>query len=606
VNITQEWIAMNRPSAEMMACLLELKRQLEDAAHGQSGKLVDDFAALHGRSKQTVWRWLALFADYRSGRKQRSDAGKTSLPKETVDFIAASKGVSVRADGRATKPTGVAMNIADANGLVVNVGESQINRILRARKLDVKTQANARSHGRLRAEHPNAVHEVDPSLCLVYYLGARQMMMTEAEFNKNKPVAMEKVKLKVWRYTRYDHASASIDVRYYQAAGENQASLFDFLLYTWGEQDQRLSYGVPKKVLWDKGSERSSPGVCRLLDALGVDHEPHATHHAWAKGGVEKANHIVEMHFESRLREEPVSSVEELNAAAERWVRDYNANRIKHVDCRVRRHDGEKYVRDDLWQLILRYPGALVKMPERKVCAWYLTGREATRQVRDRLITFVHPEIGKSRVYDLTPWAEFYSQGDKVKVMPILLAEGKVRVEIARLGQEPLLVEVAPERDFNAFGQMESAALIGEEYKAAKLTVAEQAARDIAQTAYGDVTLDEAEALLRKNVRPFQDFNGGKGIVSHSHLGQGELPERLLPKAKELDLRIAATEELRWNHARMAGWLRDRMQADWDPAITADLQKRWPDGATETEMERILADLQAGRSADGRARLKAI
>jgi hypothetical protein len=597
---------MNQPSAEMVACLLALKNNLEAAAHGESGRLVGEFAALHGCSKQTVWRWLALHAGYRSGRKQRSDTGTTRVDAKTLHYIAAFKGVSVRADGRATKPTAVAMNIADTNGLRVNVSASQMNRLLRARKLDVKTQANARSHGRLRAECPNAVHEIDPSLCLVYYLGARQMMMTEAEFNKNKPAAMNKVKLKVWRYTRYDHASASIDVRYYEAAGENQASLFDFLLYTWGEQEQRLSHGVPRKLLWDKGSERGSPGVCRLLDALDVDHEPHATHHAWAKGGVEKANHIVEMHFESRLREEPVSSVEELNAAAERWVRDYNANRIKHVDCRVRRHDGEKYVRDDLWQLILRYPGALVKMPERKVCAWYLTGREATRQVRDRLITFVHPEIGKSRVYDLTPWAEFFSQGDKVKVMPILLAEGKVRVEIARLGQEPLLVEVAPEREFNAFGQMESAALIGEEYKAAKLTVAEQAARDIAQTAYGDVTLDEAEALLRKNVRPFQDFNDGRGIVSHSHLGQGELPERLLPKAKEMDLRIAATEELRWNHARMAGWLRDKLREAWDPAITAELQKRWPDGATETEMERILADLTAGRSADGRAKLKAV
>jgi hypothetical protein len=136
--------------------------------------------------------------------------------------------------------------------------------------------------------------------------------------------------------------------------------------------------------------------------------------------------------------------------------------------------------------------------------------------------------------------------------------------------------------------------------------VAEQAARDIAQTAYGDVTLDEAEALLRKNTRPFQHFNDGQGIVSHSHLGQGELPERLLPKAKELGLRIAEAEKERWNHARMAGWLRDRMKDEWDPAITADLQKRWPEGATETEMELILADLKAGRSVDGRAKLKAV
>jgi transposase InsO family protein len=597
---------MNQPSAEMVACLLALKNNLEAAAHGESGRLVGEFAALHGCSKQTVWRWLALHAGYRSGRKQRSDTGTTRVDTKTLHYIAAFKGVSVRADGRATKPTAVAMNIADTNGLQVNVSASQMNRLLRARKLDVKTQANARNHGRLRAECPNAVHEIDPSLCLLYYMGNRQMMMTEAEFNKNKPAAMEKVKLKVWRYTRYDRASASIDVKYYEAAGENQASLFDFLLHTWGEQPQRLSHGVPKRLLWDKGSANTSSGIVKLLDALGVAHETHATHHAWVKGGVEKANHIVEMHFESRLREEPVHSVEELNAAAGRWVRDYNANQIKHVDCRVRRHDGERHVRDDLWQLILRYPGALVKMPERKVCAWYLTGRETTRNVRDNLISFVHPEIGKSRVYDLTQWAEFYSQNDKVKVMPLLLAEGVVRVEIARLGQEPLLVEVAPERDFNEFGDMMSAVQIGEEYRAAKLTVAERAARDIAHTAYGDVTLDEAEALLRKNVRPFQDFNGGQGIVSHSHLGQGELPERLLPKAKELELRAAETEQKRWSHARMAGWLRDRMQADWDPAITAELQKRWPEGATETEMELILADLQAGRSVDGRARLKAV
>jgi len=597
---------MNRPSAEMMECLLELKRKLDAAAHGQGGKLVDEFAAMHSRSKQTVWKWLALFAGYQSGRKQRSDTGMTRLSKQTLDHIAAFKSVSVRANGKATKPTAVAMNIADANGLEVNVGVAQVNRLLRARKLDVKSQANARNHGRLRAECPNAVHEIDPSLCLIYYMGNRQMMMTEAEFNKNKPAAMERVKLKVWRYTRYDHASASIDVKYYQAAGENQASLFDFLLHTWGEQPQRLSHGLPKRLLWDKGSANTSSGIVRLLDALGVVHETHATHHAWVKGGVEKANHIVEMHFESRLREQPVSSVEELNEAAERWVRDYNANMIKHVDCRVRRHDGEKHVRDDLWQLILRYPDALVKMPERKVCAWYLTGQEASRQVRDGLITFVHPEIGKSRVYDLTQWAEFYSQRDKVKVMPMLLADGAVRVEIERLGQEPLLVEVMPETEFTEFGQLQSAALIGEEHRAAPLTVAEQAAKDIARTAYGDVNLDEAEALLRKNVRPFQQFNDGKGMVAHSHLGQGELPERLLPKAQDLALRASETEQKRKNIVQMMVWLRGHLQSEFRPEIRADLERRFPDGATEPELEEVLADLRAGRTAAGRAHLKAV
>lgn len=269
----------NRPSPEMTELLLALRRQLEAAKHGEAGELVEDFASMHARSKQTIWRWLNLFAGYRSERKKRSDAGTTSQPEEGLILIAASKSLSVRANGKATKPTCVAMNIAAANGLEITIGASQINRVLRQRRIDVKSQAASRNHIRMRSLHPNHVHEIDPSLCLVYYIGKRQMIMTEAEFNKNKPAAIDKVKFKCWRYVRWDHASRAIDVRYYQAAGENQYSLFDFLLHTWGEQPHRLSHGVPKKLLWDKGSERGSPAVCRWLDAMGVDHEPHATHH---------------------------------------------------------------------------------------------------------------------------------------------------------------------------------------------------------------------------------------------------------------------------------------------------------------------------------------
>jgi len=80
----------------------------------------------------------------------------------------------------------------------------------------------------------------------------------------------------VWRYVRYDHASGSLDVRYFEAAGENQRSLFEFLLWTWGEQPNRVSHGRPTRLLWDKGSANTSGAICRLLDALGVVHETHA------------------------------------------------------------------------------------------------------------------------------------------------------------------------------------------------------------------------------------------------------------------------------------------------------------------------------------------
>lgn len=607
-----EWLIMNKPNAEMLELLLALRRQVEAAAHGQSGKLISDFAALHGRSQQTVWRWLAAFAGYQSERKKRADAGTSRLPEASLVFIAASKHLSVRANGKVTKPTGVAMNIADANGLTVNVGASQVNRILRQRKLDTPSQAAARNHIQLRSLYPNHVHEIDPSLCLIYYVGNKQLMMTEAEFNKNKPAAMEKVKLKVWRYVRYDHASGSLDVRYFEAAGENQRSLFEFLLWTWGEQPQRLSHGVPQQLLWDKGSANTSAAIVRLLDALGVKHQTHATHHAWVKGGVENGNRIVEMHFESRLRDQPVNSVEELNASAELWVRDYNANAIKHVDSRVQRHSGEKRVRDELWQLILRTPDKLIKLPERKVCAWFLTGTDSTRQIRDNLITYVHPEIGRSRTYDLAQWASCYSQKDKVKVSPLLLADGAIRVEIEQFGKEALVVQVNPVTDFDDFGRITDSAVIGENYHSAKHTIAEQAGKQIAQAAYGDVNRDEAEALLRKNVRPFQHFNNGKGVIAHSHLGQGDLPTRLLPTAQAIDTPdMAAARESRLelprkNITQMALWLRGQLGDDYRPTMLADLQKRFPDGATEPELEQVLDDLRAGRTAGGRAKLQAV
>lgn len=608
-----EWLIMNKPSPEMVEQLIALRHQLDTAAHGQAGALIDQFVAQHGRSKNTIWRWVAQFGGYRTNRKKRNDAGTTRLPEQSLSFIAATKSVSVRANGIATKPTGVAMNIAHANNIPINISASQINRLMRQRKMDAKSQAASRNHIQMQSRHPNHVHEIDPSLCLVYYLGKRQMMMTEAEFNKNKPTSIDKVQLKVWRYVRYDHASGSLDVRYFEAAGENQRSLFDFLLYTWGAQTHRLSQGVPKMLYWDKGSANTSAAICRLLDALGVDHQTHATHHAWAKGGVENGNRIVEMHFESRLRDQPVNGVDELNASAEKWVRDYNANAITHVDSRIVRASGEKLVRDELWQLILRTPEALIKMPERKVCAWFLTGRDEPRQITDNLISYVHPEIGKSRKYNLSQWSDCYSQKDKVQVSPLLLADGAIRVSIAQLGKDPLIVQVEPIKDFTPFGFQSDSPVFGESYAKTKDTIAEKTAKHIAATAYGpDVTLEDAEALLRKNVRPFQHLNEGKGIVSHSHLGQTDLPTRLIPSGNTLDTpAIAAArgtqvEHQKLNHIQAAKWLQSRLGPDWRTEIYADLQTQYPTGATEPELQQTLADLQAGRTAQGKAKLRAV
>lgn len=520
---------------DLLQELFALRDRINAAPHGCATELVHRFASMIGKNPSTVYAWLRDHTGYRSGRKKRADAGTTALPQETLHFIAAAKREGIRGNGKATLPTAVAMNIAHTNGIDVPVSEGRINSLLRAARMDIKSQLAARNHITLRSLHPNHLHQIDPSLCLIYYTPKGQAIMRDEEFYKNKPASMDKVRLKVWRYVRYDHASGNLDVRYFEAAGENQHSLFEFLLYTWGQQPTRVSHGIPSMLLWDKGSANTSFAIKNLLDALGVDHETHAVGHSWGKGGVEQGNNLVETHFESRLRFEPVETVEQLNAAAAAWVRDYNANAIAHVDCRLTRASGQPMVRDELWQLILRHPGALVQMPPREICQWFMAGQELTRVVRDLSISFSHPELGRSARYDLKPWAEFLGNGQKVRVTPLLMQQGALRIEIERMGAEPLLVQVQPESDFDDFGRPMSAPVAGEEYARAPQTASERTANKLSAAAWGDgITVDGAEKKRAEQARPFGHLNDGKGIVAHSHLGKADLPQRLVPNAEEV------------------------------------------------------------------------
>lgn len=520
---------------DALADLFALRDAVLQAAHGGKRQLVAAFAQARAISVNTAYKWLAEFAGYAPERKKRADAGRSRLPDETLHFIASSINESVRKNGISTKPICVAMNIAHQNGLTVNVSESRVAALMRANRMDVKAQSKARNHQKMRSLYPNHVHQIDPSLCLIYYMGGKQYMMREELFNKNKPAAIEKVKLKVWRYVRYDHASGTIDVRYFEAAGENQHSLFEFLLHTWGKNESRLSHGVPEILLWDKGSANTSTGIKRMLDALGVNHETHATHHAWVKGGVESGNWLVERHFESRLRDQPVDSIDQLNASAAGWVRDYNANAITHVDCRITRDDGNAHVRDDLWNLIAHHPKALREMPSRDVCAYFMRGKEETRKITNNHFTFVHPLSKKSESYNLEAWAKEFANGDTVRVSPMLLGECSVRVEFDRFGQEPLRIEVQAVRGFDDYGRPLSATLIGEERRQAPHGATNEAAKVLAQAAYGEGTsLEQAEANRSKNTRPFQHMNDGKGVVAHTHLGKADLPQRLIPTAQDV------------------------------------------------------------------------
>lgn len=393
---------------DTLKALVALRDQLRaaPAKGGERGWLVAAFAELHGCKASTVYRWLQGHAGHASGRKRRADAGTTRLPDEVLKFVAGSIQQSITGHGKSTKPICVAMNIAHENGMDVNVSKSRMGALLRANRMDVKTQARARNHQRMRSLHPNHVHQID------------------------------------------------------------------------------------------------------------------------------------------------------------------------------------------LFALIAHYPGALVALPEREACAWFMRGKEETRVVRDNRITFVHPQTRKSELYILADWAADLSSGTKVRVSPLLLGDGLVRVEIDRLGQDAKHVDVAPERAFDAFGRPLSATVLGEEHRSAPHSAAQQAAKQIAEATYGPGTsLEDAEQLKAKNVRPFQHLNGGKGVVAHTHLGKADLPSRLLPEA--LPLQTADLAAQRSVHAarvlsqfEAAAWLTANGVPP-SPERHASVRAWHPEGVPEDQLEAL-------------------
>ncbi|MFS4552637.1 integrase [Comamonas resistens] len=503
---------------EICDYLRELARKLVAAPHGGAGSLVDDAAQFLGMSKQTIYRHLKAVAGWESGRKCRSDKGSTSVGSDALMTLATMQRESVRDNGKQTMKTPVARSVLQANGLEVGVSNAQLNRLMRDRGLNVEAQQQAAPAQQMRALHPNHVHQVDPSLCLVYYLNGRQQIMEDREFYKNKLENFAKVKFKVWRYVLWDMASGAIQVWYCEAAGESQANMFSFLMHAWGKQEGRLFHGVPKYLYWDKGSANIATAIQCLLRSLECESRTHEAGNARAKGGVEGGNNIVETQFECRLRFEPVEDVESLNRAAQIWSEAYNANLIPGQDTRLRRVGLSMPVaRYDLWQLIK--PQQLRLLPPVDVCQALMTGKEVERKVDGHeRISFKHPKAERAMTYSLKGM-DGVNVGDMVSVRPLVYGELAIQIELPRFDGEPLVYRAEPELEFDDFGAPLSAAVFGEEMKSHADTPAMKAGKAMDELAFPDQDADKAR---QKKVVPF----GGE-IKAHSYLKEVEQPSYL-------------------------------------------------------------------------------
>ncbi|UTH73949.1 integrase [Chromobacterium sp. IIBBL 290-4] len=573
---------------EVREVLRGLAGKLDAARHGEQTTLVQEAAVFLGWSPQTVYRQLKQAVGWQSGRKPRADKGSTVVAEGALVMLGAVQREAIRDNGKQTLFTTTARGMLEQNGIELKVSNSQLNRLIRDRKLNVAAQRCADPVQALRAPHPNHTHEIDPSLCLVYYLKGRQHIMRDRDFYKNKLENFAKVKFKVWRYVLYDKASGVIVPWYCESAGENQHKLFEFLMFAWGEQPGRLFQGLPRFLLWDKGSANTSAAIKNLCRALGVETLEHQAGQARVKGGVEGANNIVETQFESRLRFEPVTSIEQLNHAAMTWSRAWNANLIPGQDSRLRRTGlVDAIARIDLWQLI--QPQQLLLLPPVEVCKAFMTAKEESRKVRpDLTISFKHPQAERTAAYSLRG-LDGVNVGDEVRVNAMVFGDCAIQVAVPVYNGADRVYQVEPERGYDAYGQLLSAPVIGEAYQSMPQTVIEHAASSMDEQAYPGLSTAEAEAARAKRVTPFEG-----GLKAHSYLQDIELPSYLPRRGTEHALAapaieyapltlIEAAKQLKQSVTAAGGeWTQDRFQ--W-------LAQRYPAGVPEDQLAAIVAEL---------------
>jgi hypothetical protein len=326
--------------------------------------------------------------------------------------------------------------------------------------------------------------------------------------------------------------------------------------------------------------------VKRFCQRVEIELIVNKVHNARAKGSVEKGNHLIETSFEQTLKylNPRPTSFAELNALAEEYQLAWNSTVI---------HTRTKRTRMAVWLTIT--PKQLITTPNAAVLLSLATHEPIKRVVNgDMTVNF------KNRVWDVSDVPNVTVKGEVFVHWHPFMADTAMAVVWDADGYEQHIA--LPERVKNELGFFEDAAIIGQEHKARADTVADTNRKAIQRIAAGT---DSLAATEKKRAQ--------KGYIPLEHLGidpliasKAALPVFLPKRGTELDLKMPSVELLKMNLVQMAKWLHGRMGADYSPNVVAELQKQFPEGASEPELEAVLANLAKGKTTAGRPRLAAV
>jgi len=468
----------------------EMALQLREAKPADRKGIIAGYQAMYGGSEATMYRIAKKFG-FDPGRKPRADKGIGTLAEEQLEFIAATLYKCGRENKGAFMPIENAMEFAIDNGIMLRgeVSLATVQRQLRERTLS-KQQLNAPTpHTDMRSLHPNHVHLVDVSTCIQYYLDDGGMkIMRQDEFYKNKFENFKKVKTPLQRYILTDHFSGFMFVHYYLAAGETAENLFDFLCRAWEAKDeQNFPFrGVPYAMLMDGGSRAKAKSLgMGFWDGLGIDIIPGTPGNSRRQGSVEVSHNIWEEWFETRLRIDPATNLDDLNRKTRGFCIWMNA---------TREHTRTRMTRLSCWLMIKNEQ--LRELPERPLLHDLMNKPEEERTITNHRISFEGREFNLKHAN--------IPHGTKVQVIKNIWKwkDGIITVSHNNQLYEAQAIEKLPAElgGFNA-----NAAIIGVSYKAQPETAVQKAKKRLDELATGTRTPG-------KDAMPFAGMNAFEGF----------------------------------------------------------------------------------------------
>lgn len=577
---------MKEPSETQRVYLREVAQRLDSAQRGQRGVIVGQAANLLGCSTHAIYAGLEAIG-WKSGRKGRSDKGATTVAEKEARIVANLMVTSLRQKAKRMMSMQDAIEIARANGHVDSkASPNTFARVMRDNGFHPDQLIRPEPHIQMRSLYPNHVWQFDVSICVLYYMpNGGLTIMEKTRFYKNKPANEDRIKKdRVLRYLVTDHFSGAFYVEYFQTPGENQETLFNFLVNAFSARGHKHDpfHGVPFQLIWDKGSANESHMIRHFLDNLQVHHETHRAHNPRAKGQVERTHEIVERAFESRLSTMRITSTEELNRCAHIWMRYYNGTRA---------HSRTNHPRYQLWQTIRE--DQLRICPPVELCRSLLSSEPEERTVKGDLTINYTVKGYASAVYSVEHIPDI-RVGDKVNVaVNPYQAPAIFVIDYGEDGQEvrfecdPINMDIA--------GFRLDAPVYGDGYARPRDTKTDTHRKAMRKEAYNAQTQLEAEKARAQRKPAF----GGR-VDPISYLSAQPQADYMRRKGTAIDLPNNAPIEAPalLPLIQVLKRIRHQIQRPLTTKENLAIRNRYPDGLEEEQLRGLISELSGAGAAE--------